>query len=158
MVTDHRTMISRAYAWTFGDKNETSLSLYSGPLHPQSAGAVYRNMPQSPVARVGWLGTGDAGLRDPHAVGRFRDFYRDELDWISTFVLPHHGSIHNSDPSLPVTNAELWVAAAQPTHRTWKHPAPEIVAAVKSNGAKFRKVGSAPRSLLEERMLVFWPR
>ena len=158
MVTEHRTMVSRAYAWTFGDKNETSLSLYSGPLNPEDAGAVFRNMPETPVARVGWLGTGDAGLRDHHAVRLFRDFYRDELDWVSTFVLPHHGSIHNYDPDFPVTDADVWVAAAQPTHRSWKHPAPEIVAAIKSSGAKFRKVGSNPRSLLEERMVVFWTR
>ena len=157
MVTDHRTAVSRAYAWAFGDKNETSLSLFSGPAAPDQAGAVYWNMPYYPSARIGWIGTGDAGLRDRSAVTDFQNFYQDDLDWVSTFVLPHHGSAHNYDHSNPVLDAEIWVAAAQPTRSTWKHPAPEIVKAVKASGAKFKKVGSQPKSLFEERMVVFWP-
>lgn len=156
MVTEHRTAVSRAYAWTFGDKNETSLSLYSGPADPERAGAVYRNMPEYPTARVGWLGTGDAGLKEAAAVRDFRAHFSDELDWVTAFMLPHHGSAHNYDPAIPVVDAELWIAAAQPTHSTWKHPAREIVQAVKASGAKFRKVGSKPETLLEEKMVVFW--
>jgi hypothetical protein len=156
MVTEHRTAVSRAYAWTFGNKNETSLSLYSGPADPEKAGAVYRNMPEHPSARVGWLGTGDAGLKEAAAVRDFQAYYRDELDWVTAFMLPHHGSAHNYDPSIPVVDAELWVAAAQPTRSTWKHPAPEIVKAIKASGARFRKVGSRPETLLEEKMVVFW--
>jgi hypothetical protein len=156
MVTEHRTAVSRAYAWTFGNKNETSLSLYSGPADPQKAGAVYRNMPEYRIARVGWLGTGDAGLKEAAAVRDFQAYYSDELDWVTAFMLPHHGSAHNYDPSIPVVDAELWVAAAQPTRSTWKHPAPEIVKAIKASGARFRKVGSRPETLLEEKMVVFW--
>ncbi|WP_146758985.1 hypothetical protein [Rhizobium tropici] len=157
LVTKHRNAVSRAYAWTFGDKNETSLSLYSGPVEPQTAGAVSRNSRMSASARVGWMGTGDADFKDPLAVQRFRRHYRDEMDWIATFMLPHHGSARNFDPSLFVVDAELWVAAAQPIHLHWKHPAPEIVKAIKARGARFRRVGSSPKSLLEERMVVFWP-
>ncbi|TGV15202.1 hypothetical protein EN816_07235 [Mesorhizobium sp. M8A.F.Ca.ET.173.01.1.1] len=157
LVTKHRTAVSRAYAWAFGDKNETSLSLYSGPAEPQTAGAVLRNSRTFARARVGWMGTGDAGFRDPLAVQRFQHHYRDERDWVNTFMLPHHGSAHNFDPSLFVVDADLWVAAAQPIHLHWKHPAPEIVKAIKASGAQFRRVGSSPKSLLEERMVVFWP-
>ncbi|KAK0341109.1 hypothetical protein LTR94_027780, partial [Friedmanniomyces endolithicus] len=156
MVTEHRTAVSRAYAWTFGNKNETSLSLYSGPANPEKAGAVYRNLPEHPTARVGWLGTGDAGLKEVAAVRDFQAYYRDELDWVTAFMLPHHGSAHNFDPAIPVVDAELWIAAAQPTRSTWKHPAGEIVRAIKASGAKFRKVGSRPETLLEEKMVVFW--
>ncbi|ESZ78662.1 hypothetical protein [Mesorhizobium sp. L103C105A0] len=157
LVTKHRTAISRAYAWAFGDKNETSLSLYSGPADPQTAGAVMRNSRTFARARVGWMGTGDAGFRNPQAVQGFQHYYRDEMDWVSTFMLPHHGSAHNFDPALFVVDADLWVAAAQPIHLHWKHPAPEIVKAIKASGALFRRVGSSPKSLLEERMVVFWP-
>lgn len=157
MVTKHRTTISRAYAWAFGDKNETSLSLYSGPADPEKAGAVYRKMPAFPTARVGWLGTGDAGLKEAAAVRDFQAYYSDQLEWVTTFMLPHHGSAHNYDPANPVVDAELWIAAAQPTRSTWKHPAREIVEAIKASGAKFRRVGSQPDSLLEEKMVVFWP-
>lgn len=157
LVTKHRTTVSRAYVWAFGDKNETSMSLYSGPANPQKAGAVAYKSKMADSARVGWMGTGDSYLKDPKTVRNFQDHYRDELEWVSTFMLPHHGSAHNFDPDLFVVDAELWVAAAQPIHSNWKHPAPEIVKAIKASGAKFRKVGSSPNSLLEERMVVFWP-
>jgi len=157
LVTKHRTAVARAYAWAFGDKNETSLTLYSGPAEPQKAGAVLYNSQMFAKARVGWMGTGDVGFKDPLTVQRFQNYYRDEVDWVTTFMLPHHGSAHNFDPSLFVIDAELWVAAAQPTHKKWKHPAPEIVRAVRASGARFRKVCSSPKSLLEERMVVFWP-
>lgn len=157
LVTKHRTAVARAYAWAFGDKNETSMTLYSGPAEPQKAGAVLRGAQMFPKARVGWMGTGDIDFKDPLTVQRFQNYYRDEVNWVTTFMLPHHGSAHNFDPSLFVIDAELWVAAAQPIHKTWKHPAPEIVKAVKASGAKFRKVCSSSKSLLEERMVVFWP-
>ena len=157
LVTQHRTTLSRAYAWTFGDKNETSMSLYSGPTKPEEAGAVVYKSQQYACARVGWLGTGDTCFLDPQTVREYQDHYSEELGMISTFMLPHHGSAHNFDPDLPVVDAELWVAAAQPKNASWKHPAPSIVKAIKSSGAKFRKVGSSPNSLLVERMVVFWP-
>lgn len=157
LVTKHRSAVARAYTWTFGDKNETSLVLYSGPAEPQKAGAVFKNGQMFAKARVGWMGTGDVDFKDRLTVQRFQNHYRDEVDWVTTFMLPHHGSAHNFDPSLFVIDAELWVAAAKPIHKKWKHPAPEIVRAVKANGARFRKVCSAPKSLLEERMVVFWP-
>src|SRR5690606_37989189 len=92
LVTKHRTAVARAYAWVFGDKNETSLSLYSGPVEPQTAGALLRNSRMFAGARVGWMRTGDAGFKDPLSVQRFQHHYRDEMDWVTTFVLPHHGS------------------------------------------------------------------
>ncbi|MFC6487703.1 hypothetical protein [Nitratireductor sp. GCM10026969] len=128
LVTKHRTAVSRAYAWAFGDKNETSMSLYSGPAEPQKAGAVLRNSRAFASARVGWMGTGDAGFRNPQTVQRFQHHYRNEINWVTTFMLPHHGSAHNFDPTLFVVDAELWVAAAQPIHSHWKHPAPECAA------------------------------
>lgn len=157
LVTKHRTILSRAYAWAFGDKNETSMSLYSGPASPEEAGAVVYRSKKFDNARVGWLGTGDAYFMDPQTVREYQNHYSDELDWVTTFMLPHHGSAHNFDPNLPVVDAELWVAAAQPIHSSWKHPALEIVKAIKASGAKFRKVGSSPNSILMERMVVFWP-
>ncbi|KPN63045.1 hypothetical protein SAMN04488527_11049 [Aliiroseovarius crassostreae] len=157
LVTKHRTILSRAYAWAFGDKNETSMSLYSGPANPEEAGAVVYKSKKFDCARVGWLGTGDACFLDPQTVRKYQDHYSEELEWVTTFMLPHHGSAHNFDPDLPVVDAELWVAAAQPKNSSWKHPAPGIVKAIKASGAKFRKVGSSPNSLLLERMVVFWP-
>ena len=157
LVTKHQTNLSRAYAWAFGDKNETSLSLYSGPVNPEEAGAVVYKSRMFDSVRVGWMGTGDACFKEPKMVRNFQKHFSGELDWVSTFMLPHHGSAHNFDPTLLGVDADLWVAAAQPIHPNWKHPAPEIVKAIKARGAGFRKVGSSPDSLLKERMVVFWP-
>ena len=157
LVTKHLTILSRAYAWAFGDKNETSLSLYSGPANPEEAGAVVYRSKMFDSARIGWMGTGDACFKDPKMVRNFQKHFSGELEWVSTFMLPHHGSAHNFDPTLHEVGADLWVAAAQPIHPNWNHPAPEIVKAIKASGAKFRKVGSSPDSLLKERMVVFWP-
>lgn len=126
LVTRHRTALARAYKWAFGDKNETSLSLYSGPVSPERCGAVFAGRPMLAKAKIGWLGTGDANLRDDEPIRRFEDFYGADLEQVTTFVLPHHGSIHNSDPNRLVSDAETWVANAQPIHRHWKHPDPEL--------------------------------
>lgn len=156
LVTKHREQIGRAAKWAFKDKNQTSLSLHSGPLDTRYCGAVYGDLPVSAQARIGWLGTGDAGLRDASDVDRFRQHFRDELPFVSTFVLPHHGSIHNFDPVQPAVIVELMVAAADPTRDNWLHPDPAIVAAIEASGAKFCKVGRSPKKPVDERMAVFW--
>jgi hypothetical protein len=157
LVTKHREKIGRAAKWAFKDKNQTSLSLHSGPLDSRNGGAVYAGLPESDQARIGWLGTGDAGLRDAGDINRFRQHFRDQLPLVSTFVLPHHGSIHNFDPAKPAVIAELMVAAADPTRDSWIHPDPAIVAAIEASGAQFRKVGRSPEKPVDERMVVFWP-
>ena len=91
-MTKHRTAVSRAYAWAFGDKNETSLSLYSGSrLEPQTAGAVLRNSRTFASARVGWgMGTGDAGFKDPLSSTEVPESITIATRWtrVNTFVLP----------------------------------------------------------------------
>jgi glyoxylase-like metal-dependent hydrolase (beta-lactamase superfamily II) len=154
LVTKHREKIGRAAKWAFKDKNQTSLSLYSGPLDPRHGGAVYGGLPRPDQARIGWLGTGDAGLRCAGDIDRFRQHFRDELPIVSTLVLPHHGSIHNFDPARPAVIAELMVAAADPTRDSWIHPDPAIVAAVEALGAQFRKVGRRPEKPVDERMIA----
>jgi hypothetical protein len=156
LVTERREALSHAYAWAFGNKNETSLSLYSGPTEPHKAGAVSKDLCDFHTARVGWLGTGDAGLKEKRAIEDFKNHFQDELDWVTTFMLPHHGSAHNYDPSISVVNAELFVAAAYPNNPKWKHPAAEIVKAIKASGANFQQVGLCPKTRLEEKMVLFW--
>lgn len=72
----------------------------------------------------------------------------------STFVLPHLGSIHNSDPDRLVSQADYWVVAAEPVHRRWEHPAEEVRAAAEERGA-FRHVRGEPETEFSEVMLVF---
>ena len=159
-VTRHRALLARAYRHVFGDKNLTSLSLYSGPAEPKRAGAVQLapKFKKVPSARIGWMGTGDANLRETADIDSFSRHFGADLAFVSTFVLPHHGSIHNSDPRQLVSNADLWVACAEPHHKDWEHPARVLVDAVKRAGKSFCHVRSKPNSALDERMVVFWRR
>lgn len=157
LVTRHRSKMARAYRYSFDNKNITSLSLYSGPANPTAAGAVqiYPPAEAAESAKVAWLGTGDSDLKDPGAISRFESHYRDVIGYVSTFLLPHHGSIHNSDPHRLVSNPDRWVAAAD--HPKWEHPACAVVAAVARHGRDFEHVNSAPGSILDEAIIVFWP-
>ena len=78
------------------------------------------------------------------------------MKYVSTFLLPHHGSIHNSNANRLVSDADRWVAAADPIH-DWDHPAKLLVDAVKDRRRGFRQVKSAPATALDEAMVVFWP-
>lgn len=158
LVTRHRGKMSAAYKAAFKDKNSTSLCLYSGPALPYLVEAVQiqPRLPFAPIARIGWMGTGDADLKNPASIAAFASHYRDELDYISTFMFPHHGSIHNSDPSVLISNADQWVAAAKPNHKNWKHPAKALRKAVKARGQIFRHVGDTKRSKLSEFVIACW--
>lgn len=158
MVTTHRQKVARAYKFAFANKNGTSLSLYSGPASPDRAGAVCWNLPDYRAARVGWLGTGDADLRNPREVSRFAHHFSDELPSVSSFVLPHHGSIENYDPDNHVSrlDADVWITAARPVHDKWEHPHPKIVESVEAAGHVFKNVGRRPDPPVDERAVVFW--
>jgi hypothetical protein len=150
--------MSRAYRIAFTDKNTTSLCLYSGPNSPRSAGAIQiaPSLPAVEFARSGWMGTGDANLKDRSAIEAFDSHYFHVLPFIQTFMLPHHGSIHNSDPDRLVSDADIWVAAAEPRHKHWEHPADAIRQAVNARKALFCHVQSCPSTMLTEEMIIFW--
>jgi hypothetical protein len=158
LVTRHRSKMARAYKHAFKNKNTTSLSLYSGPADPQAAGAVQIWPPAAAAetAKIAWLGTGDADLKDPRAIDRFEAHYRDVIEYVSTFMLPHHGSIHNSDPQRLVSNADRWVVAAQSAHN-FEHPAKLLTDAVKGRGRDLQHVKSNLLSAFDEVAVVFWP-
>jgi hypothetical protein len=158
LVTKHRSAMARAYRYAFEDKNITSLSLYSGPVNPAGAGAVQLRplAPAADTAKVAWIGTGDADLKDHNSISRFEAHYRGLIDYVSTFVLPHHGSIHNSDPLRLVSDADRFVVSAEPSH-DWEHPAKSIRAAVKQLPRAFHHVKSRPSSALDEAVIVYWP-
>lgn len=155
MVTTKRTKLAAAYKIAFGDKNLTSLCLYSGPLHPErtDAHAFTHKLPSSSKTKIGWLGTGDAHLHDAADIAAFEQAYVDDLPLVSAFTLPHHGSIANSNPAQLVSDADLWIAAADPIHK-WEHPAWQLQAAVAALKRQFRHVRSYPDTACEEGFLI----
>lgn len=155
MVTKKRTRLTRAYREAFGDKNLTSLCLYSGPRYPDRTAAVSL-MPRRPASRltkISWMGTGDAHLKDSADIAAFRHGYGSDLAEVVTYLLPHHGSIENSDPGDLIVDADLWVAAAEPIH-DWEHPHWRLRAAVAAKHARFRQVKSLEATAVDEVFLV----
>jgi hypothetical protein len=143
MVTTLRQKVSKIYERTFSDKNLTSMSLYSGPLEPEGvdAVAVFPFLNQNEATKIAWLGTGDAHLRVPSEQVAFKRGFCDDLQYVSTFLFPHHGSIENSDPDKLITNADYWVASADPIH-DWEHPHWKLKQAVDKLHKQFRHVRS----------------
>ena len=155
MVTTHRTKLAAAYKATFKDKNLTSMSLYSGPLEPDALEAlsVTPHRDDHELTKVGWLGTGDAHLEDVADRTALEAAYAVDLPVTATFVFPHHGSIENTDPDALVSDADDWVAAADPIH-DWAHPHWSLFPAVEAKGGQFRHVRSASATAFEEAFLL----
>lgn len=155
MVTKQRTKLAAAYRTAFGDKNLTSLCLYSGPVDPDAMDAigVVPGLTAHDLTKIGWLGTGDAHLKDAGDIVALERAYGVDIDHTSTFVFPHHGSIKNSDPGRLVTDADHWVAAADPVH-DWEHPHWTLRRAVSAAGKNFHHVRSPPKTVFRERFII----
>jgi hypothetical protein len=159
LITEQAAVLGEAYRRAFGNKNATSLSLYSGPAEPSRVGAtvICPGLSPQPQAKIGWLGTGDAPLRKAANVEAFESHYAELLDAVSTFMFPHHGSIHNSNYKRLIGDADIYFAAADPVRDDWEHPAPKLRKAVEDAGKSFHQVSSARSSRLEEAMILFCP-
>jgi glyoxylase-like metal-dependent hydrolase (beta-lactamase superfamily II) len=155
MVTTKRTKLAAAYKFAFGDKNMTSMCVYSGLLEPNTrdALALPPQLPAHGLTKIGWLGTGDAHLSKPAERAALTHGYGGDLDHVSTFVFPHHGSITNSDPAHLVCDADRWVAAADPIH-DWKHPHWALEAAVEGLRKTFHHVRSPVKTGFHETFIV----
>lgn len=146
--TSVRSLLKKLYGALPGLQgyNSASLCLYSGPRAQTSQQWRYMRcigMPGRPQGwmgshhSVGWLGMGDAHLHDAAALKRFQSHYGGRFRFLSTLVLPHHGSRHNYDagriqlhrllaPVAPGYHPVL-VAASNPNHQKFKHPHQEVV-------------------------------
>ena len=155
MVTTKRTKLAQLYRTAFSDKNLTSLCLYSGLVTPADfdALAFEPTMEAHDLTKIGWLGTGDTHLVKPAERAAFGNGYGADVDHASTFVFPHHGSINNSDPDNLVSDADHWVAAADPIH-DWEHPHWSLEAAVSTMKGTFHRVRSPEATGFDETFLV----
>ena len=155
MVTKFRTKMSAIYLKAFADKNLGSMSLYSGPAAPASFDALAWEPPLAgdPLTKIGWFGTGDLHLECPAERGAFLSFYGSDVDHASTVLLPHHGSIENSDPANLIGTADNYAAAADPVH-PWKHPHWKLEEAAEAAGAVFKHVRRWPDTGFDEAFAV----
>ena len=156
LVTKHRTKVATAYKNTFGDKNLTSLCLFSGPDASSkiNAATILPYYPFSSKNDVAWIGTGDIPLKKSNDINDFEAAYKGELSDIVTYMFPHHGSIENSDPSRLPTAAYFRVVSADPSHE-WEHPHSDLVKAATGHGNKFRHVRTIKLSAFAEAMILY---
>ena len=121
------------------DYNDASLCVYSGPSlangqSPSTRFSVIRksamDLRSEKCTRcVGWLHTGDAQFGNLSSLNTFFAHFVAELPFLSTLVLPHHGSRHSYSTSLTeltafslaATNPLLFIAASEPLGR-YHHP------------------------------------
>jgi hypothetical protein len=169
LVTTHRAELVASYlhASQHKDLNITSMSLYSGPDRPRPGHAAPKRVTAALVwqrgkrvnarylslggddLRVGWLGTGDAALKQKVRRTPFLTHFKPYADYIHTMTLPHHGSAHSYHPDLAHHLApEICVAPAAP-YSTWQHPGPTVVASA-SQHALVLPVSHLPDSRLDE--------
>ncbi|WP_143240128.1 hypothetical protein [Agrobacterium sp. DSM 25558] len=158
-VTKHRMKLARAYGAIFGksNKNLTSMSLYSGPANPEEADGWTITPVLLPhlETKIGWMGTGDTPLKDVHDISTFERFYSNDMKRITTFMFPHHGSIENSEPGQLVSQADTFVAAADPSH-DWEHPSKQLCKAASLTGAAVEVVMKQRKTAFDESVLVTW--
>ena len=149
--------------------NRISMSLYSGPMGRDSGpmgqahlarwrseimglqwSSSYKNRNSHYFMPTGWLGTGDATLKNQCVWESFEATYRNVRDQIATIVLPHHGSKHNFRTELlnfaTVRNA---IASASNPSR-YKHPSPTVMYELQHAGVTTWQVSQDVNSELEE--------
>lgn len=154
-------------ARVFGDYNEVSLCLYSGPRTSGQSAASRFNVActighhsdysaRDGTRRAGWLGLGDIGFRTRALLEELALYYRSELALSCTKMVPHHGAQSNYGTHLATLTPffglddtpTLWVAAAHPL-AGYRHPAGIVVLESGKNGS-FAMVSDDPGSRIEE--------
>jgi hypothetical protein len=151
-----REKVRECYDLIWSDHNLVSMALYAGPRGSQQwQGECVNQHPWWHHHRqgnaVGWLGTGDMHLDVGRRRKAFTRHYRDVLEQINVFGLPHHGSHRNFHHSLPdaLPNLCQCVAAAGPNG--YGHPSSGVKQSVQSSGKDFVHVSDKGCSFLQWR-------
>lgn len=150
-----RAEIRESYDLIWSNHNLVSMALYAGPSNSSSWQGDRLHPPgwwlNASGQAIGWLGTGDMHLNSSRRRQAMMQHYRELLDQVNVFTLPHHGSQHNFHASLPtmMPNLTQCVAAAGPNG--YGHPSTAVRQAVQSLGHEFLHVSDKGRSVLQWR-------
>jgi hypothetical protein len=149
-----------------GDLNLTSLSLLSMPAEDRVCAYYWATQGQHAVSRpwpnwhwedqkVGWLGTGDAMLKQRDLADEFLGrFGESGSGRIACMSLPHHGSARNHNGTvLDRIDPEVTFATC-PLKKSVHHPSPNVERAVRARGGRLIKVTEQESSLLCEHVRV----
>ena len=155
-----RNRLRDCYAKCFGaNHNRVSMSVYSGPKSdPETRHWTY--FPEYQFRHLlhwrgaaGWIGTGDAELKDPRVRNAWQRSYNFFLRNLSTLLLPHHGSNRNFSPELlkHPRLANCIASAGDPS--PYSHPGIEVIETVKHALQNFHHVSERPGTLCSERFV-----
>lgn len=141
LLTDHVGALRTAYRACCGNLNLTSLCLYSGPVG--EVGAVHEcEVAHGPWrcstlhdGRVAWLATGDAKLKSVAKCDAFIAHFKDHLEKVSTFTLPHHGAAGDFNKKLLASVKPNFCLVSADAIKKWQHPAALVTRAVASASA-----------------------
>lgn len=118
------------------DVNITTLCMYSGPvnlsrLHRYSSSLQYcgcsRYWHFYPRYVLGWIGTGDAKLKDAQNFTNFEKHFKDQLQQADTITIPHHGSKGDYNSKLGDFGLQHIITANHFTDPKGKHPATDVM-------------------------------
>ncbi len=147
------------YIRCFGaNHNRVSMSVYSGPNSDPNQQHWSRILPLPlhflfhRIGVVGWIGTGDAELKDHQVRGAWERSYRKFLPNLSTLLLPHHGSDRNFSPELLKYQDLACCVASAGDPSQYSHPGVEVIESVRLQGRIFRHVSERPGTLFCERI------
>ena len=157
-VAEQRKKLRDCYTGCFGaNHNRVSMSVYSGPKSDPE-GQHWSYFPEYWFrdlfhwrGAAGWIGTGDAELKDDQVRNAWQRSYDFFLPNLSTLLLPHHGSNRNFSSELLKYPrlANCIVSAGDPSQ--YSHPGIEVIESVKHALKHFHHVSEKPGTLCFER-------
>ena len=157
---EQRNKLRGCYTRCFGaNHNRVSMSVYSGPKSdPEKQHWTF--FPEYPFRHLlhwrgaaGWIGTGDAELKDPQIRNAWQRSYNFFLRNLTTLLLPHHGSDRNFSPELLKYPrlANCIASAGDPSQ--YSHPGVEVIESVRHALKNFHHVSESPGTLCSERFI-----
>ena len=159
--SSHNNVSMSLYSGPAGGKNEPSwlygIVAHSAPWPRWWIGAS--ELPLSPAAggAVGWIATGDAALSDESVRKAWLGTYRPFSQYLSTMLLPHHGSRHNFHQELlDFPNLRICLASAGARSR-YRHPDRSVIGEILNQGKVLCHVSERIHTGIQEEILFSSP-
>jgi len=144
--------------------NIVSMCCYSGPHpderwhrhhHPRLLHTALWPVRESQEIdrRVGWIGTGDLGLKDEETLRQFHAHYAEEIPLVGTMQVPHHGSQHNSDHRL-VIGKDLLLTVSYGSDNRYHHPDGRVILELQRHGAHVWPVTEQAESAMRQTIFL----
>jgi hypothetical protein len=161
LIVNEVDTLKAAYGLVASNLNVTSMCVYSGPGDLHDTRGYRRLIPRYGEHCLaccnvtgGWLGTGDAALKEKLRLDPFLKHYGSLLDRVATLTMPHHGSDGNFHPDLLDGVNPTYCVTAAAKFKDWRHPGTSVVQSVASRGIPLLVATADDRSAIDERFYI----